>query len=794
MKQKTHIPHMHGEDITARTCTYHIHVGGSVDGASTRDPVGYGNYDQAWESNLSVRLENLGDDLVRNPWIIVNGKRQWRCIEDILDEILQEGMSDAEKARAIWEFARRHRYHSTTADDEVKDTVKMLNVYGYTLCWDEAYTVANLWQAAGLKIRRGLPHGHCTTEVFFDGRYHLLDSDEHLLVLLRDNRTIAGEEELARDHDLMKRAHAYGILSPESRQSSEQAAALFVHSGPRTGSRPFVGGHRMDLDLRPGEALIWEWADRGKYHGHGKRPSRLCNGRLHYEPGLDANFARWAEEVINLQTVPTGLGPSDAERESILVYRIQSPYVIVGGQTRLQAEGSWTAEISRDGEQWSTIDVEKETFSLDPHFLPDALATYRYYLRLRGMGSILHQLSIETDLQMAPLSLPEVEVGDNEILYTDENDGPRQVRITHVWNERADSQPPPPPSHPLFPESKVAKPPAKIPSAEGIERQDSASPGASVDGTQFTFSWEPVPGAADYHFRLSPSADMKYCLSPSFEKLISKTPSSGKAEWHIPYEGILNPGQTCYWQVRSRSADSLWGPWSDVWSFTPQAPGIPLDLTLETDWETRRITLHWHPNSNGNPADHYEIYGSDERGFTASRQPYPVVVGRDREDATFPANLIAVTADTCLTIVAADLPDDRGNRAFYRIVAVDADGLRSGPSDYAEAPRPFIYSTPSPRAVAGDIYRYQIKILRSSGDLRCVSDGPHRYLSAFRDADQPRFLLDEGPAFISLDAATGLLTAAPGPEHLGFHTVTFRVQNGQGGADIQGFDLEVIDP
>jgi len=651
----------HVETIAARTRAYRIRVHGTMDGTNTRDPVGYGRYGQGWENNVSVRLENIGDDLVRNPWIIVNGQRRWRSIEEILEEILEEGASAAEKARAIWEFARRRRYHFTTADDEVKDTVKMLNVYGYTLCWDEAYTVSNLWQAAGLKIRRGVPHGHCTTEVFFDGRYHLLDSDEHLLVLRRDNQTIAGEEDLARDHDLMKRAHAYGILNPESRQTSEGAAALFIHTGPRSGGRPFVGGHRMDLDLRPGEALVWEWEDRGKYHGYGKRPPRLGNGRLHYVPRLDSTFARWTAHAVNLQPGSDGLAPADPDRESILVYRIASPYAVVGGQ--MSVDGTGAVEISRDGENWATVASREDgTFPLDPHFPPASPAAYRWYLRLRGPGLTLHHLSIEADLQMAPLSLPALEVGDNEILYADENDGPRQVRITHLWNERADSQPLPAPSRPLFP-----------------------GPGAVVSGTQFTFAWEEVPGAADYHFELSVREDMKHVLSPTFEKLVSQTPSAGSAEWRIPYEGLLNPGQTCYWRVRTRNADGLWGPWSPVWSFTPQASGVPQNLRLETDWEARTIILHWQPDPRGTPPVRYEIHGSDERGFTASREPYPVVMGRDQENGTFPANLIATTTATSLTVVGPEIPDEKGNRAFYRVVAVDADGARSGPSS---TPRP----------------------------------------------------------------------------------------------------------
>ena len=214
--------HRHSEAPQSNEHAYTIEVGGTADGKSMRDPVGYGYYQQHWENNVALSMENVGREVVVNPRISVNGTNRWHSLEEIVCDLVNDGMTEAEKARAIWEFARRHRYHSTTADDEVKDTVKMLNVYGYTLCWDEAYTVSNLWQAAGLPVRRGVPHGHCTTEVFYDGAHHLLDSDEHLLYLLRDNETVAGEEDLARDHDLVKRGHAYGVLSRENRQSDGQ--------------------------------------------------------------------------------------------------------------------------------------------------------------------------------------------------------------------------------------------------------------------------------------------------------------------------------------------------------------------------------------------------------------------------------------------------------------------------------------------------------------------------------------------------------------------------------------------
>ena len=772
----------HEQIVTRARQAWRIDMGGTVDGANTRDPVGYGVYGQAWEPNRHVLMENVGDDEVVNPWVLVDGRRDWRSVDHILSGILEPEMTEAQKARAIWEFARRRRYHSTPGTDEVKDTVKMLNVYGYTLCWDAAYTMSNLWQRAGLKIRRGLPHGHCTTEVYYDGAYHLLDSDEHLLVLMRDNRTVAGEAEISRDHDLMKRSHAYGILRPEDRRTNEFSASLFCYLGPRSGGRPYIGGHRMEITLRPGEGLRWEWADRGRYHGLSDQPPpRLANGRLHYRPRLDAGFARWTEASANLEGGDGGLRVLDPEEEGSVVYRLRSPYVFVGGRVRVQlapGSGPWRLELAREGDEgWTHLaDIRGDgEFTLDDG-LPRQEARYDYRLRLRGSGGGIASLEIESDLQMAPLSLPALELGANEIVYTDESPGPRRVRVVHAWQERDDLAPPAAPAKALHP-----------------------LPGAEVAGTRVRFRWEPVPEAVDYHFELSRHPDMRRILSPVFEKLSSKTPAAGQAHWEIPFEGLLNPGESYYWRVRARTAEGLWGPWSEVWSFTPRAPGVPRGLELAADWEARSITLRWRPAEEGTPPRSYEIYGSDERGFTASADSYAVFDGAESRDV--PGNRLAATGDTSIVVAGAGLPPEAGNRGFYRVVAVDADGIRSGPSDYVEAPRPFIYSTPPRTIAAGERLQYQVRAVRSIGDLRAITDPAKqedpgaggRYQAAFRDGDELLFILDEAPPFITLDRETGAMTLAPGAADMSTHTVTVRVQNQNGGVDVQGWDVRVVE-
>jgi hypothetical protein len=780
---------IHTEKIQSDQHIYTISLGGTLDGTNTLDPIGYSPFTKGFEPNVSVRMENTGTKTVENPWITINGKRNWRSLRHILESILEAGMSEEEKARAIWEFARNHRYHFTSADDEVKDTVKMLNCYGYTLCWDEAYTVSNLWQAAGLKIRRGYPHGHCTTEVFYDGDYHLLDSDEHLLVLERDNKTIAGEAALSRDHDLLKRSHAYGILQQENRESSEGGASLFFYTGPRSGGRPLISGHEMKLDLRPGEALIWEWENRGKFHGVWDCPVNLCNGRLQFRPDLSpeglAGSAVTAEGIheSRSETGAPMVRPKGSPAPASVVFRTTSPYVIVGGAVTIdytkfgnddraalalrKGDGEWqqiwTAEISGE---------TKASVPLDPFFPPGSPACYAYDIRIELQAHAheedvaLNNLLIESDLQMAPLSLPALEIGENEITYTADAEG--ALEITHTWTEQESDPPPEPCETPEYP-----------------------GDGQTAPGTQITFAWEPSLGARDYRIQVSSRADMKYTLSPVFDKLISKTPSHGKPEWRIPCEGLLNSDTTYYWRIRPRGTGGLWGEWSPTWSFTPRAPGIPLEVDTQVDWEQRAVTLTWSTNPEGEAVDHYEIYGSDERGFSASAEPYEVVTGKGKEPDIFPSNLIGKTANTSALVAGAGSEVDPPDKAFFRVIAVDANGARSGSSDFAETPRPFITTRPDSAAIAGDTYRYQMNAIRSIGELQSESNGQKRYISAFRDADTLRFLLDEAPAWIRLDDQTGLLTASPRAKDVGTHTVTLRVQNGNAGTDMQGFDLEV---
>ena len=744
----TDVPRTHTEQITAARHEYSITHGGTMDGANCRPPIGYGAWHQSWESNRAVRLENVGDTDIVNPWLS-NGRNNFRTIEEIVAGALEPGMTEKQKAIAVWRWEMDHRFHATTGDSENNDPVKVFNVYGYTLCGNDAICLSGLWRTAGLKVRPARPTGHSVTEVFYDGEWHLLDGDEHCIFLLRDNETIASEHDVVRDHDLIKRTHTYGILAGDDRNRDEFSASLYIFEGEGGGSRDCVRGHTMNMTLRPGEALTWRWGHLmpPKQHGRsdvkagwGQNASdKICNGLWEYRPDFSTNL--WRKGAVSVDHIVAGDDGLRAEpgKTGAIVWNVRSPYVFVGG--KLEVEGSGTRfAVSWDGKEWQDVAGD-----LDELFPPAGPARHEYLLRCElAPDASLKSLRIVNDIQMAPLSLPGMMLGDNTFVYTDETQGRRAVRMTHEWVERSASRPPEAPPAPIFP-----------------------ADGAEVNGTQFAFSWrEPADPdgdkITDYHFELSDRPDMKWPLSPNFEKLVSHTADRGKAQYTLPYVGLLTPERVYYWRVRAKEDKGVWGPWSGIWRFTSSGPAPPIDVRLELDDDGVGV-LRWKANPVGRRPVKYRVYGSDEKGFTISDEPYKVNVGNQKEKlpTPFPANFVTETETTELIVLGPDVRLPNANKAFCRIIAVDEQGKRSWSSDYASAPRPLVYSQPPLVAQVGAEYRYEMQAIRSLGDLRCRTIEGKCYNANFWHIERPEFALEEAPDWLTVDRSTGVLSGTP---------------------------------
>ncbi|MHC4177134.1 MAG: Ig domain-containing protein, partial [Planctomycetota bacterium] len=279
-----------------------------------------------------------------------------------------------------------------------------------------------------------------------------------------------------------------------------------------------------------------------------------------------------------------------------------------------------------------------------------------------------------------------------------------------------------------------------------------------------TFSWPAVEGAELYHHQVSRRRDMRLPYRPSFDRM-HKTNRFG-----VPFTGIFSPGEVYYWRVRCRDRHGIWGDWGPTWSFSWEGPRVPVNLRRAIS--DRQITLHWGPNPRGPRPVRYEVYGSDEKGFSISKEPY-VVQGLGKVGANF----LGTTRATTIRVVDGEADKPNMNKTFFRVVAIDSHGTQSGCSDYVEMPHPFIYSQPAAPAVAGKPYRHQIRTLTSLGDYQHRYEKPNKQ---FWQRERCRFELPEAPAWLKIDEASGMLSGQPGREDVGQHKVTVRVANQSG--------------
>ncbi|NLW49480.1 MAG: fibronectin type III domain-containing protein [Candidatus Brocadiaceae bacterium] len=732
----------HVEDVAGARHEYAITQGGTMDGENCRLPYGvWEGLIRHWESNRSVRIENVGQTDVVNPWLS-NARNNFRNLQEIAHAPLEPGMSDRERAIAIWYQQITNRYHWQGDNNELGDPVRVFNVYGHNTCGNDSIALAGLWQAAGLRVAPARPLTHCISQVFFDGRWNLLDGDMQGFYLLRDNETIASEQDLVHDHDLVKRTHTAGILHANSRSQDESQASIFVYEGEAKGTRNSRRDTTMDMTLRPGEALTYRWGHTEpiKYHGVStpRFPTAIQNGLWEYRPDLFGDVWRsGARTVERIRNTADGLAAEPGTVGTIL-WRMAAPYPFVGGRYEVEGNDVRVA-VSTDGEQWRDM----TTGILDYQFPSEHGPYHQYFLRCRLEGDArLKSFAVINDIQTALPGMPGMVVGENRFVYTDETPGERRVRITHGWVERSAGHPPVAPAAAVFPPD-----------------------GAEVNGTDITFRWQPAAdpdgeAIADYHWELSDRPDMRWPLSPNFRKLISRTPDRGHAQYSLPCVGLLAPGRPYYWRVRARSAQGLWGPWSETWSFVSHAPTPPIAVALDVDETTGVGTLTWKPNPSGNAPATYRVYGSDEKGFSVSDEPYRVNRGQTPEGLLpdpFPANFVAETAETRMAVLGRGLDLPNANRAWYRVVAVDANGKRSWSSAFAEAPRPLVYTTPVTSARVGTPYVYRAAAVRSLGDAR----NRGRAGMGYWDIEEPAFSIEQGPDWLTVDPATGLLTGTP---------------------------------
>jgi hypothetical protein len=404
--------------------------------------------------NRSVTIANLGADPVVNPRLVANGKRDWFSTADLLAGIIAPGMSDRDKALAIWRFLVDHRYHDAPAhpDIEMHDPVRFLNVYGYGFCDDSATNFMVLAEQAGLKARVWGLSGHVVPEAFFEGDWRMLDPDGEIYYLEDDGRAIAGLKTLEQRPDLIRK-----YPSPYY-TDAEKLVSIYTTTGDNQLAdgyrRKSEAVHTLAFTLRPGESLTRHHENWGLFFSsYDKIRAPRDTARQHFGNGTFVlspvfahdTFRKGAETVSNLRAERAGEAwvlASD-RGEGTLVYGFASPYPYLDGSVTIAGQGRVALAFSETGEAWTDVWTSAPgpsfdtTVRLGGYFRTRAgRPTYAYRLRLTVDGRV-QVLRFRSDIQVAPASLPALAAGENTIRYRDESKGARRVSIEFAYDTGA---------------------------------------------------------------------------------------------------------------------------------------------------------------------------------------------------------------------------------------------------------------------------------------------------------------------------------------------------------------------
>ena len=250
--------------------------------------------------------------------------------------------------------------------------------------------------------------------------------------------------------------------------------------------------HSMAMTLRPNETLIRNWNGAERFYDYKRHIATLKeegqryrtpvlhgDGQLIWKPDLSsgdvasllggrycAGFAaeNGTQPAIHVREKQGGL----FSFPNFAGFDMSSPYTIIGGRLKARvfkggssrqdrvsiSVSSPTAELQKS--VWRTAEDAKGSIDVDVD-LSEVLYpqgsrgrheyTVQFDMSANEKNDPPTQSGVEsvefiTDIQVASKSLPALAKGRNVIRYRDETPGPHKVKITHVWNERTDNNPP----------------------------------------------------------------------------------------------------------------------------------------------------------------------------------------------------------------------------------------------------------------------------------------------------------------------------------------------------------------
>jgi len=404
---------------------------------------------------------------VESPWISTDKSFDSSSLDNIIKSVVKPGMSNDEKAIAIYNYCRLTQYHFLyPAEKAAIGPLKMINVYGWSLCGGLHTVLGELFKQAGFEYRyRGWSNpGHSTVEVKYDGKWHYLDTFLCFYAWDKDKKTIVGQDDIKADPDLALKAEEEK-RGPENILSCGDTAKGVVSgvksskvlSGWGGSVKQSDGTYTTDFVLIPGQSLELNWKRETtkSFSGYeGKKPPypqhtcgtkeyrshsvqgpilehygqrSFANGKLTFAPDLNnPSFMQDLEAKDNVRLQGGNLVPLSSGA-GYIVFKMGSPYVIVAAEVNVEFLGEDAknkVEYSLDKTKWEDIDkISKEVKGL-----------YTFYVKIttaKGVKSINAVSTVEHNRS----ALPFLVNGENKVTVKTKSKLTNKLTVTYAYEE-----------------------------------------------------------------------------------------------------------------------------------------------------------------------------------------------------------------------------------------------------------------------------------------------------------------------------------------------------------------------
>jgi hypothetical protein len=414
---------------------------------------------------------------VYSPSVLKAGQPDPTDLESFTQGIYHKANANTprERAEAIWRFfltdgrfvAPGFWYHIAgwayeEPAGEVLDPMKLLNSYGFGLCYHIAPLLEAVFEAGGFTDARvWFLTGHTVAEVFYDGSYHYFDSDMMGYNVAGNGpfrgKPVASVRDIERNPEILlgklesptvvRKGEVDEPWYPaDVREAAiDGLASLFTSTNDNYLFRHtrYSRGHDMSFVLRRGEKVTRYFGPEEPglfylpYAFDGEHwqefPKEIASYRIRTPDGprSQKDDRLWATGRIEYS-------PPAIPTDRVLIYDMPSPWVIIDASMRMRldlpsSDSSISIETSVDGEHWDQASELQGPFQgewkVEPRVITKTTngrltavsGTYGYKVRINRRGPVtapIEALTFVTRFQVNPRTLPALATGENRMTWT----------------------------------------------------------------------------------------------------------------------------------------------------------------------------------------------------------------------------------------------------------------------------------------------------------------------------------------------------------------------------------------